>query len=158
MGLKAHTMENTFPITSGLYILFCKLNEPCSMQIGRLGTFDFRTGFYAYVGSAYGPGGLAARLDRHLRKPSEKRTHWHIDHFLARAQPWGAAWAVDNRLNECEWARSLATVGRRWPPHFGASDCRCAGHLIEFEAQTNIQRLIASISERLHIIQLGMNA
>jgi Uri superfamily endonuclease len=151
-------MENTFPIRSGLYILFCKLDEPCSIQIGKLGTFDFRSEFYAYVGSAYGPGGLAARLDRHLRKPSEKRTHWHIDHFLAKARPWGAAWVVDNRLNECEWSRSLEGIGRRWPPHFGASDCRCSGHLIEFEGQITIERIIASIPERLHFRQLGVKA
>jgi Uri superfamily endonuclease len=158
MGLGSIHMENTFPITGGLYILFCTLDESTRMQIGRLGTFDFKRGCYAYIGSAHGHGGLAARLDRHLRRPSDKRAHWHIDHFLSRAQIRVAAWAVNNHLSECGWSRSLACFGRRWPPHFGASDCRCAGHLIELEGQITIERITASIPEELHFRQLGMKA
>jgi len=38
---------------------------------------ELKPGLYAYVGSAFGPGGLRARISRHWRR--EKRRHWHID-------------------------------------------------------------------------------
>ncbi len=50
-----------------------------SLRIGALGTFEIPEGMLAYVGSAYGPGGLIARISRHLRKG--KRLRWHIDYL-----------------------------------------------------------------------------
>ena len=36
-----------------------------SILVGRLGTLDVHPGTYVYVGSAFGPGGLRARTNRH---------------------------------------------------------------------------------------------
>jgi Uri superfamily endonuclease len=30
---------------------------------------------------------------------------------------------------ECRWAKAIAEIGILSPPRFGASDCRCPGHL-----------------------------
>jgi Uri superfamily endonuclease len=123
------------PSGAGTYVLVIALDRSQNIIIGRRGGFHFPAGFYIYVGSALGPGGLRARLVRHLR--AEKRLHWHIDFLLrsARArvvQVWTRESAA--RL-ECEWARAMM----QWPgariivPRFGASDCRCASHLIGFD-------------------------
>ena len=47
------------PDDKGTYILIMGLGTMKRLEIGRLGTFDFIPGYYAYVGSAFGPGGGA---------------------------------------------------------------------------------------------------
>ena len=53
------------------------------LRIGALGVFDFPPGWYVYIGSAFGPGGITARVTRHAR--AAKRLHWHIDYLLEHA-------------------------------------------------------------------------
>ncbi|MBN1976046.1 MAG: GIY-YIG nuclease family protein, partial [Anaerolineae bacterium] len=95
-----------------------------------MGCFCFSSGWYAYVGSAQGPGGLAARLARHLRPL--KSLHWHIDYLRAQAQPVQAWYTTGTQKRECAWARALSSFpAASIPvPRFGASDCRCPAHLI----------------------------
>jgi Uri superfamily endonuclease len=114
----------------GTYLLLIGLDRSTALTVGRLGTFSFDKGWYAYAGSALGPGGLQARLARHAR--GQKRIHWHIDYLLGHArlvQSWQLACPI--RL-ECEWAAALLRLSeaRVAVRHFGASDCRCPGHLI----------------------------
>lgn len=117
----------------GTYVLALWLHAPRTISIGRLGRFEFPSGWYLYVGSAQGPGGLQARLSRHWRRfVSGKRAHWHVDHLREHAV-WGGAWACSSgqRL-ECTWAEAL----RRRPDAsivacgYGASDCHCPAHLV----------------------------
>ncbi|MBN1810373.1 MAG: GIY-YIG nuclease family protein [Anaerolineae bacterium] len=100
--------------------------------VGRLGWFHFPAGWYVYVGSARGPGGLAARLARHLRPL--KPLHWHVDYLRAHASPVEIWYATGAQKRECAWARALLGLpGASVPvPRFGASDCRCSTHLIHF--------------------------
>lgn len=93
------------------------------ISVGRLGETGFRAGAYAYVGSA--AGGLRGRLRRHLR--AEKRTRWHIDYLLERARIERVLTCYGDR-SECAIARTLAARFEA-VPGFGASDCRCRGHL-----------------------------
>ncbi|MEW8259618.1 MAG: DUF123 domain-containing protein, partial [Candidatus Thiodiazotropha taylori] len=51
------------------------------IQVGRLGLCDFTRGWYLYVGSAFGPGGVAARCAHHRR--ISPRPRWHIDYLRA---------------------------------------------------------------------------
>ncbi len=51
----------------GTYALLLKLDRWERITVGKLGTFDFPAGYYLYVGSALGPGGLQARLAHHQR-------------------------------------------------------------------------------------------
>jgi Uri superfamily endonuclease len=112
----------------GLYALALYLPRSVEIAIGALGAHLFPAGSYVYVGSAWGPGGLAARLQRHLRG-ADKR-HWHIDYLRAWAAPQALWWAEETR-DECGWAERLLT----YPgadvvvPRFGASDCSCPTHL-----------------------------
>ncbi len=118
----------------GTYVLFFELKTPLMVQAGRLDDGLLPAGFIVYVGSAFGPGGLRARIARHLRQV--KRKHWHVD-WLTVVQP-PLAWFIDtgHGHRECEWsqvlaAQRLATIPI---PGFGASDCQngCRSHLIAF--------------------------
>ncbi len=113
------------------------LGSPRRLDVGRLGEFLFPAGWYLYVGSAQGPGGVAARVRRHWRKAGDgKRLHWHVDH-VRQAATWAGAWmrCSEERL-ECDWAARLRALdgARVVAAGFGASDCRCAAHLLHVPA------------------------
>lgn len=95
--------------------------------MGRLGRFDFAAGVYAYVGSAFGPGGLRSRLRRHLKARKPRR--WHVDYLRAHAAIAAIWYGPDPR--EHDWAALLQGIkGAAIPvPGFGASDCSCPAHL-----------------------------
>lgn len=120
------------PDDPGTYVLILNLPRPITVRVGRLGRFHFQAGWYAYVGSARGPGGLAVRLNRHLRL--SKSLHWHVDYLRAHTRPVAIWYAVGDCVRECAWAQTLAELpGARIPvPRFGASDCRCPAHLTYF--------------------------
>lgn len=115
----------------GSYILVLQLDRPVTgLRVGRLGRFDFAAGFYLYVGSAYGPGGLAARLAHHLRR-HKARPHWHIDYLRAEAR-LREAWTVAGPTRmECTWCRAMAAHPSLSAPvpGFGAGDTGCRSHL-----------------------------
>ena len=71
------------PSLPGTYALVLRLSRRMEIVVGRLGVLEAQPGYYVYVGSALGPGGLAARLGRHLRR--EKTWHWHVDYLRAAA-------------------------------------------------------------------------
>lgn len=101
-------------------------------MIGRLGRLDVEPGVYVYVGSAFGPGGLAARI-RHHSWVTE-RPHWHVD-FLRAICPLVEVWFSDAPAREEHaWASAVARMpGAVIPmPRFGSSDCGCAAHLFWF--------------------------
>jgi Uri superfamily endonuclease len=120
------------PAAKGTYILLAHLDADTDIQIGRLGTFIFLSGWYAYAGSALGPGGLRARLARHQRP--NKRLHWHIDYVLSYST-LESIWQIASQARlECAWASALQTLpgARVLVPGFGSSDCRCVSHLVYY--------------------------
>ena len=135
------------PDRPGTYVLILRLPHPATVDVGRLGRFRFPAGWYAYAGSARGPGGLAARTGRHLR--SSKPLHWHVDYLRAQALPDQVWYAVGTRKQECTWARALSSLpGASIPvPHFGASDCHCPAHLIHFTAPPDLATFARAVDE-----------
>lgn len=118
--------------TCGTYVLVLRLPAERSLQIGALGVYRMLAGYYAYVGSALGPGGIAGRLRHHLRPTL--RPHWHIDYLRGVAQI-ELVWLGPGTLRrEHDWAALLGCLpGATTPvPRFGASDCRCPTHLFHF--------------------------
>jgi len=116
---------------SGLYVLVLYLAEREAIEVGQRGTEVFSPGWQVYVGSA--KRNLASRLARHCR--DEKRLKWHIDYLRQHAplvQTWVFPWC---RGGECRLARRLEQIGRREAQQFGASDCRCGGHLLRVRQQ-----------------------
>lgn len=115
------------PRTAGAYVLAVRLRERTTLDIPRLGNPRLQPGLYAYSGSARGPGGLAARIGRHLRP--EKPRRWHID-WLTAAGVDQVYWQQGG--DECAMAGRLMAAGATVPvPGFGSSDCReCPSHLL----------------------------
>jgi Uri superfamily endonuclease len=127
----------SLPAEPGTYALILRLSRPEILQVGRLGKFLFPDGNYVYLGSAFGPGGLRARLGRHLQGAG--RPHWHIDSLRTVARVEGFIYALARERLECRWSRLLSgRPGARIPvAGFGAGDCRgeplrCPAHLIAF--------------------------
>jgi Uri superfamily endonuclease len=114
----------------GTYVLVLHLERGKEITVGKLGTFTFPAGYYLYVGSALGPGGLEARLARHRRR--DKKLRWHIDYLLEHAQLVEVWSATSTTKLECLWAQAARKLrGAETPvPGFGSSDCRCPSHLI----------------------------
>ncbi len=122
-------MDHVLDSTPGTYALLLALQAPAELQIGRLGRIRFDSPFYLYFGSAFGPGGLKARIRHHLQPA--RRVHWHIDYLRHKADILGVWYSPDRARLECTWAnaalahRSVSPVSR-----FGSSDCRCQSHLL----------------------------
>ena len=95
------------------------------IRIGQRGCHSFRPGLYLYVGSAQK--NLAARLERHARQ--HKPLRWHIDYLSVHAPVIGAITMPGSRERECQMAAELQSLYKLVIPGFGASACRCAGHL-----------------------------
>ena len=116
----------------GIYLLIMRLDaDLAGLAIGRLGRCDFAAGYYLYVGSAFGMGGIAARLAHH-EHPAKARPHWHVDYLrphVALIESWGVA--TNAHLESC-WARRLAAAPEIGipAPGFGASDSDFTSHLL----------------------------
>ena len=127
----------------GAYALAFESDSSFVAKIGALGEFDFSPGIYVYVGSALGPGGLRARVGRHLRK--NKKLKWHFDYLSELLEPVGGYCEVTSERLECAWAAKLADARGIVPVSgFGSSDCRCLSHLFHFQELS-----VSSISDWL---------
>lgn len=116
----------------GTYALVLSAEEKGRIQIGRLGLLDVRRGYYVYVGSALGPGGLKARLSHHLNR--WPRPHWHIDYLRMVARVEAIWYTCDSVRREHQWAEVLMRDRESSVPltGFGSSDCTCRSHLCFF--------------------------
>lgn len=113
----------------GSYVLLIEVPRAASLEVGALGEREFDAGAYAYVGSAFGPGGFA-RIDRHreLARGERETRHWHVDYLLGHpATTLEDAITFPDADRECELAGLLPGEP---VPAFGASDCDCPGHLL----------------------------
>ncbi|MDH5612696.1 MAG: GIY-YIG nuclease family protein [Gammaproteobacteria bacterium] len=126
----------------GTYIVVLKSGQAKTIQIGKLAQMDIRKGYYAYVGSALGPGGVEARL-KHHRKVSAK-PHWHLDYLRAETEFYQAYALYSPDRKECEWAVVLdgSEAVSESMKGFGSSDCRCSSHLFYFASHKNMVRAI----------------
>ncbi len=113
----------------GIYTIILSLEGEEKICIGSLGEIDFAPGYYAYTGSARGPGGCK-RVDRHVEILQGNRStrRWHIDYLLART---GLVEVLITRTSldlECIIAKM---IGEHLLPieGFGCSDCHCISHL-----------------------------
>lgn len=132
------------PSGPGAYLLLIGLARPVVLDIPRFSGLTVAPGWYAYAGNANGPGGLRARVARHLRQDmrQDKRPHWHVDHLTSAASVAALCFPAGD---ECRLvgALMLATDFAVPVPGFGSTDCRrCKSHLVrwtKFE-QSGIQR------------------
>jgi Uri superfamily endonuclease len=120
------------PATPGTYalLLFCSRSK--QLRLGALGAHPVSRGWYAYVGSAFGPGGLRARCRRHLRPL--RRHRWHIDYLRSAAALQGIWFTTDSIPREHRWVEIIGGLAGASSPirRFGSSDCTCPSHLFHF--------------------------
>ncbi len=120
----------------GTYVTFFRLPKAATrLRVGALGTFDFPAGWYAYLGSAFGGGGVRARTNRHLTTDTPKR--WNIDWLKPRCTPAAVWWTHERRHVEFDWADLLAELPEASCPaaRFGGNDNPSAdAHLFRFDA------------------------
>ncbi len=145
---------------TGTYALVLPSLVNTSIQVGKLGEFRLHPGYFVYVGSAFGPGGLRARIAHHRRTTT--RPHWHID-YLRRVLPLQDVWySFDPQRREHHWAK---TMGERPEgsipfPGFGASDCACLTHLFFFKTKPSLaafrRGLRAHTSQQARIFRLEL--
>ena len=68
------------PREKGIYALILRIRREVSIRL-RSRSWSIEPGIYVYIGSAGGPGGLRARILRHISRPSKR--HWHIDYLTS---------------------------------------------------------------------------
>lgn len=117
----------------GTYALVLRCAKAAVVRAGGLGRLRLQPGFYVYLGSALGPGGVRARVAHH-RKVSA-RPRWHIDYLRAHLKLERVWYCYDTRRREHQWAEVMKTAPGASPAmaRFGASDCRCDTHLYFLE-------------------------
>ena len=122
LDTKRNLAEMDLPEDKGTYILIAQVLQMKRLVIGSLGDFDIVPGFYAYVGSAFGSGGLRARVVHHLKSTAEP--HWHIDYLLQVATPVNVWFSTADRKLERRWAELLEDATGFHVPilRFGSSD------------------------------------
>lgn len=133
---------------AGNYVLLLLLAADERLTIGKLGTFDFPAGWYAYVGSAFGPGGLVGRLKHHLR-PVEQ-PHWHIDYLRQAAQLKEIWLSPDTEPHERDWADLLLAIPGAFiiVEGFGASDSDRESHLFYFDIRPDLEDFTVGVHAR----------
>jgi Uri superfamily endonuclease len=133
-GVTASNAAIAITTEPGAYLIQIEITDAIFLSIASLPKAELSAGHYVYAGSARGPGGLRARIARHLRRG--KRRHWHIDHLTEEARSL-FAFPVPGG-SECKLVQSLVESGHYHQPlpGFGSSDCRhCVSHLLEAQGQ-----------------------
>ena len=140
---------------AGTYIVVLKNDVSRRIKIGKIGNFLFEKGYYLYVGSAHGPGGIRARIKRHLKKG--KTEHWHIDYLRNVTSVAALLIKYSKKKNECIWASRLSSSSFLSTPinGFGSSDCLCTSHLFFGEQVFNIDSLKSIIDEPAELIRFS---
>lgn len=151
------------PKSKGTYALALRLDHGQVIQVGKLGLFEFPAGYYLYAGSAFGPGGLAGRLGRHIAlNHAAPSCHWHIDYLRRRAAVVAIWFNQGETRREHDWAALVGQLpGAGYPiRRFGASDCRCPTHLFHFTQHPSAERFSTLLKHAfpgdgpLHIAQI----
>lgn len=133
------------PNEKGTYVLILHLRRKRRLRIGRLGVHTCVPGFYAYVGSAFGSGGLKARIGHHLNSAAAPR--WHIDYLRKQARIAAVWYAVSRRKLEQEVAERLTNSPKFSVPvaGFGATDDYRPGssHLFYSKRRPSLSAFVA---------------
>ena len=128
----------------GTYALILHSSLSADIQIGRWGYLRVEPGYYVYIGSAFGPGGVRARVSRHFRKA--KRSYWHIDYLREMIDPVCAWCSYAPFRLEHQWAQTLGQMADiSCIKGFGCSDCSCDGHLFAMSTAPDSAKVFTSI-------------
>ena len=135
----------------GTYALILLSAADQLIEIGKLGRFAVPRGFYVYVGSARGPGGLKARIAHHER--ISQRPHWHMDYLRPALHLKEVWYTYDSKQHEHYWAEALGCLRRATIPiaGFGSSDCSCKSHLFLFTVKPSIRLFCDKLRSKCNV-------
>ena len=116
------------PAERGTYLIESYCPDNSQVLVGARGKINLIKGYYYYVGSAFGPGGLHSRLRHHLLPT--KKPHWHLDYIKPHLCIRGVFYSIEPQHLEHQWAQSLLNISRISAPFpgLGATDCTCISH------------------------------
>lgn len=122
----------------GIYTLILRLDPDLDLVVGSLGEIHLWRGYYAYTGSARGPGGLK-RVERHRRvmEGTNPARRWHIDYLLPHVSLEEVVVTETSLDLECQIALKIGEK-LEFVPRFGCTDCKCPSHLHHTSERTNI--------------------
>lgn len=129
------------------YFIILKLDEDREIEVGKLGSIDFKRGYYIYVGSA--KRGFSKRIQRHMRK--NKKLRWHIDYLSVNSD------VVDvfkSEIDEHELA-GFASNFYEGIKGFGSSDCKCYSHL--FYSPQYPKEFVEEVKKLKYIVEERLN-
>lgn len=138
------TSINNFPKEKGVYILSLQLIESKFITIGKLGSFNFDSGNYYYIGSAVGSGGIAGRIKHHFE--ITEKPHWHIDYLRYHSTLKSVYFKISSKEEEHLTASILSEIMISPIKYFGSSDCNCSSHLFYSKLNINLIRFISDFS------------
>jgi Uri superfamily endonuclease len=144
------TADNHFlSRNGGTYALILHCRHHQIINTGRLGKMSVEKGCYVYVGSAFGSGGVYARIEHHHR--ISKSFHWHIDYLRPVVEITEVWYSHDPIRREHQWAGIfMGTQGVKMPfKGFGSSDCTCDSHLFYFAAQPTAKMFRKQIEQAI---------
>ena len=141
------------PSSPGVYLLLLESLVYHAVRVDRRGSriAVLEPGLYVYVGSAWGPGGLAARIARHIGARRKRRLHWHIDRILASeyVRPVALLYAIGCR-GESRLASMIASVAEPLPGIGSTDDPSASSHFFRLRG-TRVEQL-----ERLLVKVCGL--
>ena len=132
-------------MSGGTYVLVVDLGSRAEIEFGAAGERILASGWYAYVGSALGPGGFS-RIDRHrhIAAGESATRHWHIDYLLGtEAARISEVVRLSSKQCECDLAEAMTGEPVQG---IGASDCRCPSHLHRISRPAAVQRAVRTIA------------
>ena len=131
----------------GSYVLLVKNDRLHTITVGKMGSIEFGSGFYAYVGSAMN--NLEKRILRHCSP--KKKLFWHIDYLLEKTEVVKVFHVESSRKTECALAEKLSDRLQSIPK-FGCSDCRCGSHLFYHEDGNILKGVILESIDNIGIM------
>lgn len=134
----------------GTYALVLSLaDEAFFNNVGPFGAIRLPGGYFVYVGSALGSGGVRGRIAHHMRFAT--KPHWHLD-YVRPAMFIEEAWCTyDPTRRECGWSRLVceALNGVVLLPGFGSEDCKlCPCHFYYFRQRPSWRTFAAAVQKR----------
>jgi Uri superfamily endonuclease len=139
---------------SGAYVLILELTGVITLTIGALGEYEFKSGYYAYVGSALGSNGFN-RVLRHIRvsEGSNQTRKWHIDYLSSVSTIIEAHKVFTLERVECTISSAIFnSLGVSSMKGFGCSDCKCESHLYYCENLAEINEVVIKAMRQVNDI------
>jgi Uri superfamily endonuclease len=116
------------PSLPGAYAMTIELADEVAVTLSGRSPITLSAGRYLYCGSAKGPGGLKARLSRHMRRG--KLLRWHVDQLTEHGLVVGS-WVFPGG-DECRLVQMCSHLPMPIA-RFGSSDCAtCRSHLLQW--------------------------